>query len=109
MDTTLMQLFAAGAQHTVSAMLEAGRATAIEIQERLIGRFPFLTERDSPAIFQLIRNVRTAMSAAGNIARRQTSLPSTYGINSAIPDNYQYTVIAYLPDPNDENKPVSIP
>ena len=109
MEPTIFRLFAEGAHHVVSSILQYGLKTLREIFLALRLRFGWLTEPDLPAVGSLVREVNRAMLAGNNFGRRQSSLPMSFGINPALPDRYQYTIIGYLPNPNDPGKDISIP
>jgi hypothetical protein len=109
LEPTIFRLFSEGAHHVVSSILQYGLKTLREIFIALRLRFGWLTEPDLPAVGALVREVNRAALAGNNMGRRQSPMPMSYGINPALPDNYQYVTIGYIRDPKNEGKETSIP
>lgn len=106
---TLIRLFQEGAHHVVGGLVGLSRDLLASSWLALRRRFGWLTESDLPAAAELVRRVEQAFDVASQFGRRQSPLPSLYSVNPAIPDRYQYTIIGYLPNPNEPGKSVSIP
>lgn len=109
MEPSLIRLFAEGAHHVVSSLIQFGRSTVASIFLALRSRFSWLAETDLPAVSALVREVQNAMRAGEYLGIRTTPLPMSFGINPAIPDQYQYVVIGYLPNANEPDRQTTIP
>jgi hypothetical protein len=106
---TLIRLFQSGAHHVVGGLIGYARNLLAASWLALRRRFGWLTDTDLPAAAELVRRVQQAYDTASQFGRRQSPLPSTYSINPALPQRYQYTIIGYLPNPAEPDKTVSIP
>lgn len=109
MDPTVFRLFAEGAHHVVSSLVGFARDLLASSFLALQRRFSWLGDRDLPAVATLVREVNRAVTAGEALGISSSSTPMSYGINPAIPDNYQYSVIAYLPNPAEPDRQTTIP
>jgi hypothetical protein len=109
MERTILQLFAAGAHRIIANLAAYARDLLTAAWIRLRAHFGWLTDADLPAVSSVVSQVQNAMRAGNMIGPRQTPLPLSYGINPAIPDNFQYSIIGYLHNPAEQDKPISIP
>jgi hypothetical protein len=106
---TLEELFAAGAHHTVESLFARGEFAYRDVAAALERRFGPAGVADPSAVAGLIQNVQNAISSAEMVPVIERPSPLNYGVNPAIPERFQYAVVASLPDPSNPNEVISVP
>lgn len=109
MPYTVQELFEQGAHHTIESLIGHTADLFLSSLEALQRRFPNLQDVDLSTIATLVRQVERAHAAGEQLGTTSTPLPMSYGINPAIPQNYQYVVIGYIENPIEPEHPVSVP
>lgn len=106
---TLDELFAAGAHHTVESLFARGEFAYRDVAAALERRFGVAGVSDPSAVANLIDRVQSAVAASEQIPVIERPQPLGYGVNPALPESYQYAVIAGLPNPNNPAETISVP
>lgn len=106
---TLEQLFELGGHHTIESEIERGNLSFSDSYNALVRRFGDQYTVPENVAAQLYQEVSNAANASRESQFGEEIGPLSYGRNPTLPQQYQYITIGSLPDPLDEDHPLSIP
>lgn len=109
MPLSVEELFAAGAHHTVEYVLGTEFGGVSEAMAALTRRFGSVIQESAVSATELINQVNASLQAARNAPFQRFTNPTNYGINPALPEEYQYIVVGTLPNPLNPEQSVSVP
>lgn len=109
MPLTLEELFQRGAHHTVESLFETGDIGTQSIVDAINRRFGEGSAVRGDVVNELINQVNYSKQESYRIPSVTNPNPASYGVNPAIPLEYQYPVIATLIDPLKPGEPIQVP